>query len=185
MIRRHRELMRTTRLLSFAAAIGLCVGGSGCASAPESNRAWLAYHASIEPADPNQAWDSEELKFIQESVAVPAAKFGLNKKKEYSFSDLIGWKDTTDYCIAWFSSDLLQIKAYYLNGRRRSWTSPPPEEKRGPIVVDFVYQKTPPITEAELRRCESRWQAVYDPLKTRFGDRLNTRQDAVSKGDVR
>ena len=162
-------------LLALATAIGLCVGGHGCASAPESNSAWLAYHASIEPAGPNEDWDPEELKFIEESVAVPATKFGLKRKTEYSLPDLIGWKDTTDYCVAWFTSDLLQIKAYYLNGHRRSWTTPTPEEKRGPIVVDFVYQKAPPITEAELRKCESRWQAVYDPLKARFGDRLNLR----------
>src|SRR5689334_5663844 len=112
--------MRKTMLL--ATALGLCVGGSGCASAPETNRAWVAYHASIEPVDPGKDWDPEELKFMQESIAVPAAKFGLKKKKEYSLPDLIGWKDTTDYCVAWFTSDLLQIKAYYLNGRRRSWT---------------------------------------------------------------
>jgi hypothetical protein len=173
--------MRTTTLLALALAAGFGIGGQGCVSAPEGNRAWVAYHASIEPSGQAGEWDAEELKFIRESIAVPATKFDLKKKKEYALPDLIGWKDTTDYCLAWYGSDLLQIKAYYLNARRRRWTTPTPEEKRGPIIVDFVYQKPPPITDAELRRCESRWQAVFGPLKTRFGDRLNTRPDAVPR----
>ena len=157
----------------------LCLGESGCATAPETPHAWVSYHATIEPAEENGDWHAEEIVFIRNSVAGPARKFGLKKKKEYALSDLIGWKDTTDRCLAWFVNQTTEMKAYYVNARCRDWTSPAAEEQRGTVAVDFVFEKTAPLTEAELKRCETTWQAMCDPLRTRFGGRFNLRQDGA------
>jgi hypothetical protein len=172
--------MRAKIILTMALA-GVAMGGSGCRTKPEVPHTWVAFHVTIEPLGQKGEWSAEETGLIKDSVEGAAKSFGLKRKRAYKLPDLIGWKDTTDCYLAWFTSNRLEIKAYYLSARPRNWTPPDEAEKRGPILVDFVYQKTSPITEAELQKCEKQWEAVYEPLNARFADRLKLVRDVVRK----